>query len=104
MWRLYTDLFDSGDQYRILVEIPRTPKEDLEITMSDSMLSIEAGGRTYTHGEKAPFVLSAGADTKTLRRVTLPEEVWAEKAEACLNNGVLEVRVPKKTPTGASKQ
>jgi HSP20 family protein len=52
---------------------------------------------------KDGLVRSQTACSRILRSVTLPEEVMADKAEASLNNGVLEVRLPKKTPTKISK-
>ncbi|GEM_PF-7067061 len=102
-WRRYADLFDSGEEYRVLVEIPGVPKEELEVSLTDRNLWIEAATRTSSPAEKGTFVLSGGVGTKILRCVTFPEVVMAERANASLNNGVLEVRVPKKTPTAAAK-
>jgi len=102
-WRRYADLFDSGKEYRVLVEISGVPKEELEVSLTNRTLWIDAATRTSSLGEKRTFVLSRGVGTKILRCVTFPEEVMAERAKASLNNGVLEVRVPKKTPTTTAK-
>jgi HSP20 family molecular chaperone IbpA len=102
-WRRYADLFDSGEEYRVLVEIPGVSREELEVSMTNRNLWIQAATRQCSIGEEGTFVLSRGAGTKVLRRVNFPEEVMSEKTKASLNNGVLEVRAPKKTPTTASR-
>ncbi len=71
--------------------------------MTNRNLWIEAATKASPFGERSTVVLSRGVGTKMLRRVTFPEIVVSEKAEASLNNGVLEVRVPKRTPTSISR-
>lgn len=99
----YTDLFDSGTEYRVLVEVPGVKKEELDLAVSDRGLRIQVGTETDVYEEKSILVGRGDARSKMLRNVNFPEEVMAERAEASLNNDVLEVRVPKKVPTSESK-
>ena len=101
-WRSYADLFDSGGEYRVLVEVPGIAGEQLEIIVTGTSVRIERQASAVMEG-KDGLVRSQTACSRILRSVTLPEEVMADKAEASLNNGVLEVRLPKKTPTKISK-
>jgi len=95
----YADLIDSGNEYRVMAEVPGIPKEKLDITVTDREVKIEGEAKTDVHEEKEGFVRQERGYSRVSRRVAFPEPVVAEKAEASLNNGVLEVRVPKKTPT-----
>jgi HSP20 family molecular chaperone IbpA len=100
--RVYTDLFDTGNEYRVLAELPGVEKEGLDITVSARDVKIRVGGTDEVCGE--PRHRQRGKkDSKILRTVALPEEAMAERAEANLNNGVLEVKVPKRRPTDGSK-
>jgi len=95
----YADLIDSGKEYRVLAEVPGIPREKLDITVTDRDIKIEGEAKTDLHEEKEGFVRQERGYSRISRRLAFPEPVVAEKAEASLNNGVLEVKVPKKAPT-----
>lgn len=97
--RPYADLVDSGKEYRVVAEVPGIPKDKLDITVTDREARIEGEARTDLHEEKEGFVRQERGYSRISRRVAFPEPVVAEKAEASLNNGVLEIKVPKKAPT-----
>ncbi len=92
------DIIDSGNAYRVLVEVPGIPKEELEITATDREIVIEGEAKTDVRGEKEGFVRRERGYSRVLRRLTFPEPVVGENAEASLDNGPLEVRIPKKAP------
>jgi HSP20 family protein len=100
---LFADLFDSGVEYRVLVEAPGIRTEDLDIALAGQELQIEAAMKIDVFEGNPGLVPQEHARVKTLRCVPLPEQIMAEKAEASLNNGVLEIRVPKLTPTRTAK-
>jgi HSP20 family molecular chaperone IbpA len=93
------DLVDSGREYRVVAEVPGIPKEKLDVTVTDREIKIEGEAKTDLHEEKEGFVRRERGYSRISRRLTFPEPVVAERAEASLNNGVLEVKVPKKAPT-----
>jgi HSP20 family protein len=95
----YADLIDSGKEYRVLAEVPGIPREKLDITVTDREIKIEGEAKTDLHEEKEGFIRRERGYSRISRRLAFPEPVVAEKAEASLNNGVLEVKVPKKAPT-----
>ncbi|MGA2664629.1 MAG: Hsp20/alpha crystallin family protein [Nitrososphaerales archaeon] len=102
-WRAYADLFDSGSEFRLVLEVPGVSKERLNINLTSNDITVEC--RPQSDRREAGFARRRSYEgrSKILRGLTFPEEVMAEKAEANLNNGVLEVRIPKKTPTQVSK-
>ena len=95
----YADLIDSGNEYRVMAEVPGIPKEKLDITVTDREVKIEGEAKTDLREEKEGFIRQERGYSTISKRVAFPEPVVAEKAEASLNNGVLEVKVPKKTPS-----
>jgi HSP20 family protein len=97
------DLIDSGKEYKVMAEVPGIPKEKLDITVTDGGIKIEGEARTDVHEEKEGFVRRERGYSRISRTLSFPEPVESGKAEATLNNGVLEVKVPKKTPTDAKK-
>ena len=99
----YADLIDSGKEYRVLAEVPGIPKENLDITVTDREIKIEGEAKTDVREENEGYVRRERGYSKILRSVTFPEPVIAEKAAASLTNGLLEVKVPKKTPTKVTK-
>ncbi len=99
----YADLIDAGKEYRVLAEVPGIPKEKLDITVTERDIKIEGEAKTDVHEEREGFVRRERGYSRISRSVTFPEPVIAGKAEASLNNGVLEVKVPKKTPTEVTK-
>ncbi len=102
-WRQYADLFDSGKDYRVVVEVPGVPKDQIYIGVTDKDIKIERVSEPVILEGTEGSVLEGGANSRIMRKVTFSEEVVANSAEATLNNGVLEVRIPKKTPTEGSK-
>lgn len=101
--RPYADLVDSGKDYRVMAEVPGIPKDKLDVTVSEREIRIEGEAKTDIHEDREGFVRRERSYSKISRLVSFPEPVVADKAEATLNNGVLEVRVPKQRPTRVAR-
>lgn len=101
--RAYADLIDAGKEYRVLAEVPGIPKENLDVTVTPREIKIEGVVKTDIQEEKEGFLRRERGYSKVMRVLAFLEDVIPDKAEATLNNGVLDVRIPKKTPTEVSK-
>lgn len=101
--RPFADIIDSGDEYHVSVEVPGIPKERLKVTVSDREATVEGEARTDVHEEKQGYVRRERGYSRISRALVFPETVVAEKAEASVSNGVLELRVPKKEPVKPAK-
>jgi HSP20 family protein len=99
--RAIADLIDAGNEYRVRVEVPGIPKEKLDISVTPTEIRIEGESLENIDEKKEGFLRRERAFTKVRRELNFPEEVVAGKAEASVKDGILEVRVPKKTPTEA---
>ena len=81
------DILEHADRYLVLVDVPGTPRESLDVEVINNELKI-------SHlSEK-----SDQNDTKrqVLRSLRLGKEVDPESIEAKLDAGVLEIRLEKK--------
>jgi HSP20 family protein len=89
------DVYEQDDEVVVKAEIPGMSKEDIEVNLSDSVLTLkgekkkeeEIKERGYYRCER-----SFGAFSRTIR---LPSEVKTDQAKATFKDGVLEVRLPK---------
>jgi HSP20 family protein len=53
--------------------------------------------------KKKNYVRQERATQAFYRRVPLPEMVVSDDAKACINNGILEITMPKKEPKKSKK-
>ncbi|KUK16634.1 MAG: Small heat shock protein [Thermococcus sibiricus] len=100
VWREpFVDIFDSGEEFVITAELPGVKKEDIKVRVLEDTVYIEAQVKREQELEKEGAVRIERYYSGYRRTIRLPEEVIPEKAKAKYNNGVLEIRVPKKHPT-----
>ena len=89
------DIIDRHDEVVVRAEVPGYKKEDIEISVSDSRLTIRGETKTEEKEEKGDYYrceISRGAFTRTL---DLPATVDEGKAKAAMKDGVLELTLPK---------
>jgi HSP20 family protein len=97
------DLIDMGKEYKLRADIPGIPKDKIDITINKGGVEISAEAKTETDEEKKGYVSRERTYASLYRSMAFPEEVVPEKAEATYQDGVLELRAPKKTPTEITK-
>ena len=97
--RAFADLIDAGNEYHVRAEVPGIPKEKLNISVTPRGIKIEGEAETKIDEDKEGYVHKERTWSKIRRELAFPEEVLADQAEAEVKNGVLEVKVPKKSPT-----
>jgi HSP20 family protein len=94
----YIDLIDNGDEFQVLVEVPGIPKDNINLTVTNNSIEISTKTKVEKDDEKG-FIVKERRYTEIYRKQSFPEEVVPEEAEASVKNGVLEIIIPKKTPT-----
>ena len=90
----------SEDENSIFIEadIPGIKKEDIKVSMDDDLLTISAE-RTHSDEEKTKEYHRTERSWGCLSRsFTVGENVDTDKIEASYDNGVLNIKVPKKAP------
>jgi len=91
------DVTDRGDHYLVQADLPGVNKEDINVSIDDDRLLIEAESQVEDSAEQAQSraLIRERRYGKWVRALQLGSDVDSEGVEAAYNNGVLEVRVPK---------
>lgn len=97
---VFADLLESDEAYLLVFDLPGATAETVDARVEDGQLWVEAHrekdvdeGYRYLSEERSLFL-----DFE----VPLPPDVAADGAEANIERGVLEVRLPKVTATTRS--
>ena len=89
------DVVDRDTELVVRIEVPGVKKEDLDVSMTDNAVTIR-GTTAEKHEEKKDnYYRSETSRGEFSRTVALPCEVDGSKVKAKLDNGVLELTLPK---------
>jgi HSP20 family protein len=98
------DEFRENGNLVVRAELPGIdPDEDVELTVSDGMLHIEAERREEEKVEEKGYLrreIRAGSFSRTL---PLPEGVSESDVSATYKDGMLEIRIPSPAPASSKK-
>ena len=101
-WQMFQyaplDLIDEGDHYKVHVELPGLSKEDVEVNLNNESLSIQGQRKEETEKKEKNYLHRERYYSGFKRSIDFPEEVDPGKADGSMNNGVLELTIPKKEP------
>ncbi len=96
-WLPAVDLFDLGDKYRAMIEVPGIEKEDLDLSVYSDKLVIKGVREESWEGPGRGEVLCLERVYGRFERIILlPDPVLPERVRATLKNGILEVTLEKK--------
>ncbi len=82
-----TDLYEDADYYHVRLELPGIKKEDIKLEIQDRRLQVSATRREVSGGQETCFNLA--------RAIAVPEGVAADGISAKLEDGVLQINLPK---------
>jgi HSP20 family protein len=99
-----TDIQETEDAYKIVAEIPGIPKERLEISVKGANVEIRAENETTSESKGQAYVHRERSYHGFFRSFELPEPVIGSDAQAKLENGVLELTLPKQAPKPTAKE
>ena len=95
-WFPAVDVSDTGGEYLFEFDLPGLNLEDIQISRDDAALYLNGERKTMRYGGKS---LRAERPAGTfVRRIVLPADACSEEIHAILQNGVLELHVPRKLP------
>ena len=89
------EVYEEKDDVVVKAEIPGMKKEDLEINISGTLLTIKGEKKQEEEVKKKGYYYSERSYRSFMRTIDLPKEVHIDKAYANFKDGVLEVRLPK---------
>jgi HSP20 family protein len=94
-WAPALDISERKDAYLVTVELPGVEADDLQITLDDGLLTIQ-GEQYFAHDSSEQHFHRVERRYGAFRRsITLPAQVIAEGIQASVDNGVLQILVPK---------
>jgi HSP20 family protein len=100
------DVREDGDHIYVEAELPGFSKDDVDITLENSTLTIAAERRTEQKNpsdKPGDFLLNERRYTRFLRSFTLPPTVNESSVKANLQDGVLHITLDKREETKPRK-
>jgi HSP20 family protein len=90
-----TDIYETGDEFVVEVEVPGYEEKELGIEVSDHRLTIKGERIETKETEEKAFRLHERLEREFERRFVLPAEADTKHIQAKFTKGVLEVHAPK---------
>jgi len=87
------DVMETDKEYRVLANLPGLKKEDVKISLEQRQLTIETA--VQKEEENVNFYYRERYYGKYRRVITLPGNVDANSIKAKMENGLLEIVIPK---------
>lgn len=95
-YRLPVDIQETDTGYRIQTPVPGFRPEDVEVTFSDGVLTIQARRSQDQQQQQGNYIRRELWFGNYIRRLGLPDDIEADNIKASFDNGLLTVEVPRK--------
>lgn len=102
-WSPDAEVIEKDDFFVVKVEVPGIAKEDIDVTLTNSVLTIQGERRSEKEHKDERVHVRERVYGRFLRRFTIPDEVDAEKIIAKMQDGVLEIQLRKTTESKIRK-
>ena len=89
------DVSETDSEYEISVELPGIDEKDIELGISDGILTLKAKKEEEREEKKKDYHLTERSYGSVRRSFRTPEGVETDKIKAAFSKGVLEVTLPK---------
>lgn len=97
------DLREEDERFLVQAELPGMTKEDVAIETDGNLLRITAQKEQEVEERKEGYVRRERGSLRFHRQLRLPENVDRDRIKAKLENGVLEISLPKMTAQAERK-
>lgn len=91
----HTDAEETDTHFLLSVDLPGVNKNDIIINYNNNQLFITAKRLENRQGKNGKMHIQERYEGEFKRSLTLPENIDVEKIEACYDDGVLRVSIPK---------
>jgi HSP20 family protein len=95
LWMPTTDILTHGEDMVVRAELPGVAPGDVDISVTDNVLTIRGHRAEETEDEKAGYMMRESFRGSFERSVTLPAGIDPATLKASFEHGVLEVTIPK---------
>ena len=99
--RQLVDMVDKGDRYHLRLEIPGIDKDKMQLhaTKDSIEISAEQSEEESRQDKGRNYIYNECSYNSFYRSIPTPEEIIPSKISAKMQNGILQVEIPKKEPT-----
>lgn len=94
-WGLALDVAENDDAFVVKASVAGVNPDDIEITLTDNVLSIKGELKADETMEQGQYHLRERRYGSFARSMTLPAPVNADAIEATYEHGVLNLHIPK---------
>ena len=89
------DVRETDKEIHVSVELPGVSEEDVEVDVDDDLLTVRAEKKEEREVERADQHVTERLFGVFQRSIRLPQSVDAQAVKATLDNGVLQIAIPK---------
>lgn len=89
------DVISSNDQYQLMLEVPGMKKEALSITIDSEHITISGKKDNMVEDQQQGLHHKERCYGQFTRLLTLPKDADPDHIQAVLNNGILELTIPR---------
>ena len=97
------EMYETPEELVVRVELPGVKKEDIDISVRDNYLIIKAEKREEVEENREHVHIAERVYGKFERVIPLPADIDTENVKAKYENGILEIRFPKKSAVKEKK-
>lgn len=95
------ELADKGKDYRLTAELPGLNEDDVELTITDGVLTLSGEKREESDRKEDGVSISERRYGSFTRQIRLPHDVDPDKVSASIDKGVLTVTLGKDAGSAA---
>jgi HSP20 family protein len=98
------DVIDEGSQFRVKMDVPGVKKNEINLNVTDNSLEVSAEHKETSEEKKKNYLRKERSEISYYRSLPLSEKILSDKVVAKLNDGVLDITLPKSKPTETQKK
>jgi HSP20 family protein len=98
------DMVDRGDRYNLRLEVPGIDKDNIQLNATEDAIEIsgEQSEEESSEDKGYNYIYNERSYKSFYRSIPIPEEILPSKVTARMNNGILQIEIPKKDPSRPS--
>jgi HSP20 family protein len=98
------DVVETDKDVKVMAELPGVEEGDIDVRVSDGMLTIAAQKKAAREAEDDGYILRERSFGRVERTLPLPEGVDPDAAQASFKSGVLTLTIPKTSQAQADSK
>ncbi len=102
-WVPAFDITENDKEYLVTAELPGINVKDLEVTLSDNILSIKGEKKHENEDKGADYHRVERSYGSFHRSFHIPEKIFMDKIDAAYKDGILKLTLPKAESAKAKK-